>query len=87
MDISRTKWSTRASPAKATRFGAGVYLGGDDNMIKRVPTGFDGSFEFANVPAGAATVTVSYTGYNTARESFTVAAGETAGCMRRAMCT
>jgi len=33
---------------EATRFGAGVYLGGDDNMLKRVPTGFDASFEFAD---------------------------------------
>jgi uncharacterized protein (TIGR02453 family) len=33
---------------EATRFGDGVYLGGDDNMLKRVPTGFDASFEFAD---------------------------------------
>src|SRR6218665_657503 len=32
----------------------------------------DGSFEFTNVPAGSATITVTYTGYNTMRETFTV---------------
>lgn len=38
----------------------------------------DGAFEFRNVPAGTATVTVTYTGYNTARETFVVAAGQVA---------
>src|SRR3954464_4322363 len=38
----------------------------------------DGSFTFNNVPAGQAAVTVTYTGYTTARETFTVASGQTA---------
>lgn len=38
----------------------------------------DGSFEFRNVPAGQATVSVTYTGYNTVRETFTVTAGQPA---------
>ena len=38
----------------------------------------DGSFTFNNVPAGAATVTGTYTGYATARESVNVSAGQTA---------
>ncbi len=38
----------------------------------------DGSFSFDHVPAGAATVTVSYTGYATARETFNVTAGQVA---------
>ncbi|MCX6955140.1 MAG: TonB-dependent receptor [Verrucomicrobia bacterium] len=36
----------------------------------------DGSFQFANVPAGTAAITVTYTGYNTVKESFTVTAGQ-----------
>jgi len=38
----------------------------------------DGSFQFAGVPAGSASITVTYTGYNTVKEAFTVAAGQTA---------
>ncbi|HEY1109104.1 MAG TPA: carboxypeptidase-like regulatory domain-containing protein, partial [Opitutaceae bacterium] len=38
----------------------------------------DGSFTFSRVPAGTATVVVNYTGYTTARETFTVSAGQTA---------
>ena len=38
----------------------------------------DGSFAFANVPAGPASVTVTFTGYNSATETFAVAAGQTA---------
>src|SRR5688572_32937473 len=38
----------------------------------------DGSFQFLNVPAGEAKVSVTYTGYNTANEAFTVSAGQTA---------
>jgi len=38
----------------------------------------DGSFSFRNVPAGAASVSVTYTGYNSVQESFTVTAGQTA---------
>ncbi len=36
----------------------------------------DGTFEFLGVPAGPATVTVIYTGYKTATETFTVSAGQ-----------
>src|SRR5687767_2783621 len=32
----------------------------------------DGSFRFDNVPAGIASLAVTYTGYNTVKESFTV---------------
>src|SRR5688500_3825090 len=38
----------------------------------------DGSFSFANVPAGPATVTITYTGYSTVTETFTANAGQTA---------
>jgi iron complex outermembrane recepter protein len=38
----------------------------------------DGSFSFQNVPSGNQTVVVTYTGYNTATETFTVGAGQTA---------
>ncbi len=38
----------------------------------------DGSFSFANVPAGSAAITVNYTGYNVVKESFTVTAGQAA---------
>src|SRR5688572_1475281 len=38
----------------------------------------DGSFQFSNVPAGAATLTITYTGYNPVKESFTVSSGQTA---------
>ena len=38
----------------------------------------DGSFQFIEVPAGSASITVNYTGYNTVKETFTVAAGQTA---------
>jgi hypothetical protein len=38
----------------------------------------DGSFQFANVAAGTAAITVTYTGYNTVKESFTVTAGQPA---------
>ena len=38
----------------------------------------DGTSVFANVPAGPASVTVTFTGYNSATETFTVAAGQTA---------
>jgi len=36
----------------------------------------DGAFRFANVPAGPAAITVTYTGYNTVKEAFTVTAGQ-----------
>ncbi len=38
----------------------------------------DGSFQFNNVPAGEASVTVTFVGYTTVTEKFTVAAGQTA---------
>ncbi len=38
----------------------------------------DGSFHFRNVPAGPAAITITYTGYNTVKESFTVSAGQPA---------
>ena len=38
----------------------------------------DGSFRFDNVPAGPASVTVLFTGYTTAKESFTVTTGQPA---------
>jgi len=38
----------------------------------------DGSFRFDNVPAGPASVSVLFTGYTTAKESFTVTSGQPA---------
>src|SRR4051812_11756936 len=38
----------------------------------------DGSFRFDNVPIGTANVTVGYTGYTTARETFNITAGQIA---------
>jgi iron complex outermembrane receptor protein len=38
----------------------------------------DGSFQFTNVPAGSATLTITYTGYNPVKETFTVTTGQTA---------
>src|SRR5687768_4246252 len=38
----------------------------------------DGSFQFLNVPAGEARITVTFTGYNTINETLTVSAGQTA---------
>jgi len=38
----------------------------------------DGSFRFDNVPVGPARISVIFTGYNTVKESFTVAAGQPA---------
>ena len=43
-----------------------------------VTTESDGTFQLGGVPAGPATITVTYTGYTTATETFTVAAGQTA---------
>src|SRR5687767_974344 len=43
-----------------------------------VTTASDGSFQIDNVPTGPATITVTYTGYNTATETLNVAAGQTA---------
>jgi iron complex outermembrane recepter protein len=41
-------------------------------------TANDGSFQFSNVPAGQATIVVSYTGYNTERQTLTVEPGRPA---------
>jgi len=38
----------------------------------------DGTFQFRNVSSGEATVSVTYTGYNPVRETFTVSSGQTA---------
>ena len=38
-------------------------------------TASDGTFQFNNVPAGPATLSVAFSGYNTAKDSFTVTAG------------
>jgi iron complex outermembrane receptor protein len=38
----------------------------------------DGSFQFTNVPVGPATISVTFTGYTTAKETFNVTAGQTA---------
>lgn len=38
----------------------------------------DGSFTFRNVPGGAATIFVTYTGYNPIKETFTITPGQTA---------
>ena len=38
----------------------------------------DGTFSFRNVPAGPASISVTFTGYNSARETLTVSAGQTA---------
>jgi TonB-dependent receptor len=38
----------------------------------------DGSFRLVDVPAGTATLVVNYSGYNQAKESFTVTAGQSA---------
>src|SRR5688572_17186319 len=50
---------------------AEVRLQGTDQVTY---TENDGSFTFQNVPAGEATLVVTYTGYNTVTESFTVTA-------------
>jgi iron complex outermembrane receptor protein len=36
----------------------------------------DGAFSFAQVPVGPASITITYTGYNTVKENFTVSAGQ-----------
>jgi iron complex outermembrane receptor protein len=38
----------------------------------------DGTFQFRNVTPGEATISVTYTGYNAVRETFTVSSGQTA---------
>src|SRR4051812_41579848 len=54
---------------------AEVRLAGTNQVVF---TENDGSFQFLNVPAGQVSVTVTYTGYTTDNESFSVAAGQTA---------
>lgn len=54
---------------------AEVRLQGTDRLVT---TESDGSFRLAPVPAGAATLLVSYTGYNTATVSLNVTSGATA---------
>ena len=54
---------------------AEVRLAGSERVVF---TASDGSFTFAGVPAGAATITVAFSGYTPATESFTVSAGQTA---------
>jgi iron complex outermembrane recepter protein len=54
---------------------AEVRLQGSDRLVT---TESDGTFRLDNVPAGPATITVTYTGYNTASETVTVAPGQTA---------
>jgi iron complex outermembrane recepter protein len=54
---------------------AEVRLQGSD---RTAATESDGTFRLDNVPAGQATIAVSYTGYQTATETLTVAAGQTA---------
>jgi TonB-dependent receptor len=52
---------------------AEVRLAGTDRIES---TGSDGSFEFLRVPAGQVTLTVNYTGYTPATDTFNVTAGQ-----------
>src|SRR5687768_10882907 len=54
---------------------AEVRLNGTDRLVT---TEGDGSFTLNNVPGGAATITVTYTGYNTVTETVTVVPGQVA---------
>ena len=54
---------------------AEVRLAGTNQVVS---TESDGSFVLPNVAAGSATVTITYTGYTTVTETFTVAAGQVA---------
>src|SRR4051812_30865531 len=49
-----------------------------DGTQQVVYTENDGSFQFINVPAGEAKISVMFTGYNTINETFTVTPGQTA---------
>jgi TonB-dependent receptor len=48
-----------------------------EGTTRQMATENDGSFQFANVPAGRVTVIVTHTGYPPAAETFTVTAGQT----------
>ena len=54
---------------------AEVRLQGTDRLVN---TESDGTFVFDNVPSGQATIVVTYTGYQPATETVSVAAGQTA---------
>src|SRR5215207_672537 len=54
---------------------AEVRLQGTDRLVS---TEGDGSFTLTGVPAGPATISVTYTGYNTVSETLSVSAGQTA---------
>jgi iron complex outermembrane receptor protein len=49
-----------------------------DGTNQTTYTESDGSFSFSGVPAGTATVSVAFSGYNTAKDTFTVTAGQPA---------
>ena len=49
-----------------------------DGTNQSVYTGTDGSFSFENVPAGSASLSVMFAGYDTAKDTFTVTAGQPA---------
>jgi hypothetical protein len=71
----------RAASARIFNPASGVYV--RDAEIRVTPGNLtalsetDGSYELTNVPAGMATLTVNYTGYETAPVIVTVAAGQT----------
>jgi hypothetical protein len=54
---------------------AEVRLAGSNQLVS---TESDGSFTLPNVPAGPATITITYTGYTTVTETFTVTGGQVA---------
>ncbi|MBM3854112.1 MAG: hypothetical protein FJ399_13315, partial [Verrucomicrobia bacterium] len=49
-----------------------------DGTARTTYTEGDGSFSFTGVPPGSASITITYTGYNTVNESFTVSSGQVA---------
>lgn len=49
-----------------------------DGTGRQTTTESDGTFSFAQVPAGEVSVVIVYTGYNTVRDTFTVSPGQTA---------
>src|SRR5947199_10685354 len=86
-------WFSSALALSAQTAGAGAIQGRVYNPVQKqyvnnaevrlagtnqiVYTAQDGSFQFDRVPAGSVEVTVSYSGYNTASDKFTVTAGQT----------